>query len=97
MKKFLTATLALALLAALLGGCMCQVADTTLNADGSGVAQAQFGFSEALVDTMGMRGEMVKQGFTYFTYGGRGYFGDQARERFSDFRSGVSVETKTVF
>ena len=83
MKKFLTATLALALLAALLGGCMCQVADTTLNADGSGVAQAQFGFSEALVDAMGMRGEMAKQGFTYFTYGGRGYFGDQARERFS--------------
>ena len=84
MKKILAAALALTMLAALLGGCMCQVADTTLLADGSGTVEAQFGFSEALVNAMNMRTQMAQNGFSYFRYNNHGYYGDQARESFAD-------------
>lgn len=84
MKKLLSAVLVLAMTAALLSGCMCEVADTTLNADGSGVMRAQFGFSAELVDALDLRGEMAQNGFSYFLYDGRGYYGDQAEQSFAD-------------
>lgn len=84
MKKFSAVLLTLTMLAALLSGCMCQVAETDINADGSGTAAAHFGFSEALVDAMDMSDRLAEQGFTYFSYEGRGYYGDQAEQHFSD-------------
>lgn len=84
MKKFLTAALALAMLAGILGGCMCQTAETALNADGSGTVEAKFGFSEQLVNAMDMRDEMAENDFSYFVYQGRGYYGDEASESFAN-------------
>ena len=46
MKKLFAAALALSLMASLLCGCMCQVADTVFQPDGSGTVDAKFGFSE---------------------------------------------------
>ena len=83
MKKILTAALTLAMLASILSGCMCQVADTALNADGSGTVEAKFGFSEQLVNAMDMQSKMTENGFTYFTYQGHGYYGDEATQRFA--------------
>ena len=84
MKKFFAVLLALTMLAALLSGCMCEVADTDLRADGSGTVEAKFGFSEELVDALNMRTEMAQNGFSYFRYNNRGYYGDQASENFAD-------------
>ncbi len=84
MKKFFAVLLALTMLAALLSGCMCEVADTDLRADGSGTVEAKFGFSEELVDALNMRAEMAQNGFAYFRYNNRGYYGDQASESFSN-------------
>ena len=84
MKKFFAALLSLSMLAVLLGGCMCEVADTDLNADGSGKAEAKFGFSEELVSALDMHAKMAENGFTYFRYNNRGYYGDQASEQFSN-------------
>ena len=84
MKKFFAVLLSLSMLAALLGGCMCEVADTDLNADGGGSAEAKFGFSEELVDALDMREKITENGFTYFRYNNRGYYGDQASEHFSN-------------
>ncbi|MEI3076827.1 MAG: hypothetical protein V8T17_06420 [Oscillospiraceae bacterium] len=83
MKKFFAVLLALTMLAALLSGCMCEVADTDLRADGSGTVEAKFGFSEELVDALNMRTEMAQNGFSYFRYNNRGYYGDQASENFA--------------
>ena len=84
MKKFFEAALALTLLAALLGGCMCQVAETAFLPDGGGTVEASFGFSEELVDALDMRAQMSENGFSYFRYNGHGYYGDQASESFAD-------------
>ena len=84
MKKFFAVLLALTMLAALLSGCMCEVADTDLRADGGGTVEAKFGFSEELVNALNMREKMVENGFSYFRYDGRGYYGDQASEQFSN-------------
>ena len=83
MKKFLAAALVLSMLTVLLSGCMCQVADTMFDFDGSGTAEAKFGFSEEMVDAMNMRARMSENGFTYFRYNGHGYYGDQASEPFA--------------
>lgn len=83
MKKLFSAALTLALLASLLSGCMCEVADTTLAPDGSGTMRAQFGFSAALVDALDLRDKMAQSGFTYFLYNGHGYYGDEAEQAFS--------------
>lgn len=83
MKKLFSAALTLALLASLLSGCMCEVADTTLAPDGSGTMRAQFGFSAALVDALDLRDKMAQSGFTYFLYNGHGYYGDEAEQSFS--------------
>ena len=84
MKKFFAVLLSLSMLAALLGGCMCEVADTDLRADGGGTVEAKFGFSEELVNALNMREKMAENGFSYFRYDGRGYYGDQASEQFSN-------------
>ena len=84
MKKLFAAALALSLMASLLCGCMCQVADTAFQPDGSGTVDAKFGFSEELVSAMDMSGQMAENGFTYFRYNDHGYYGDQASERFAD-------------
>lgn len=84
MKKILSVLLALTMTASLLGGCMCETADTTLNADGSGVMAVQFGFSAELVDALDMRSDMAAQGFTYFVYNGRAYYGDTAEQPFAN-------------
>ena len=84
MKKLFAAALALSLMASLLCGCMCQVADTVFQPDGSGTVDAKFGFSEELVSAMDMSGQMAENGFTYFRYNDHGYYGDQASERFAD-------------
>lgn len=84
MKKLFSAVLALAMSASLLSGCMCELAETTLNADGSGVMSAQFGFSAELVDALELRSEMAQNGFSYFLYNGRGYYGDQAEQSFAN-------------
>lgn len=84
MKKILSVLLALAMTASLLGGCMCETADTTLYADGSGVMAVRFGFSAELVDALDMRSDMANQGFAYFVYNGRGYYGDSAEQSFAD-------------
>ncbi len=84
MKKLFAAVLALALLAGILSGCMCQEAETVLNADGSGTVEAKFGFSAQLVEAMDMRAKMAENGFAYFTYQGRGYYGDEAEQHFAD-------------
>lgn len=84
MKKLLAPALVLAMLAAILTGCMCQVAETSINADGSGMVEAKFGFSEQLVNAMDMKDRMAENNFSYFSYQGRGYYGDQASQRFAD-------------
>ena len=84
MKKFFAAALVVSMLTVLLSGCMCQVADTTFQFDGSGTVEAKFGFSEEMVNAMNMRAEMTQNGFSYFHYDGHGYYGDQASESFAD-------------
>ena len=84
MKKFFAAALVVSMLTVLLSGCMCQVADTTFQFDGSGTVEAKFGFSEEMVNAMDMRAEMTQNGFSYFRYNGHGYYGDQASESFAD-------------
>ena len=84
MKKFFAAALVVSMLTVLLSGCMCQVADTTFQFDGSGTVEAKFGFSEEMVNAMNMRAEMTQNGFSYFRYNGHSYYGDQASERFAD-------------
>ena len=84
MKKIFAAALALTLLASLLGGCMCQVSETTFRSDGGGTVEAKFGFSEELVNALDMRVQMSENGFSYFRYDGHGYYGDQASESFAD-------------
>ena len=81
MKKFFAAALVVSMLTVLLSGCMCQVADTTFQFDGSGTVEAKFGFSEEMVNAMNMRAEMTQNGFSYFRYNGHSYYGDQASER----------------
>ena len=84
MKKFFAAALVVSMLTVLLSGCMCQVADTTSQFDGSGTVEAKFGFSEEMVNAMNMRAEMTQNGFSYFHYDGHGYYGDQASESFAN-------------
>ena len=60
MKKFFAAALVVSMLTVLLSGCMCQVADTTFQFDGSGTVEAKFGFSEEMVNAMNMRAEMTR-------------------------------------
>ena len=84
MKKFFVAALVVSMLTVLLSGCMCQVADTTFQFDGSGTVEAKFGFSEEMVNAMNMRAEMTQNGFSYFRYNGHSYYGDQASESFAD-------------
>ena len=84
MKKFFAAALVVSMLTVLLSGCMCQVADTTFQFDGSGTVEAKFGFSEEMVNAMNMRTEMTQNGFSYFHYDGHGYYGDQASESFAN-------------
>ena len=84
MKKFFAAALVVSMLTVLLSGCMCQVADTTFQFDGSGTVEAKFGFSEEMVNAMNMRAEMTQNGFSYFRYDGHGYYGDQASESFAN-------------
>ena len=84
MKKFFAAALVVSMLTVLLSGCMCQVADTTFQFDGSGTVEAKFGFSEEMVNAMNMRAEMTQNGFSYFRYNGHSYYGDQASESFAD-------------
>ena len=84
MKKFFAAALVVSMLTVLLSGCMCQVADTTFQFDGSGTVEAKFGFSEEMVNAMNMRAEMTRNGFSYFHYDGHGYYGDQASESFAN-------------
>ena len=84
MKKFFAAALVVSMLTVLLSGCMCQVADTTFQFDGSGTVEAKFGFSEEMVNAMNMRAEMTQNGFSYFRYNGHGYYGDQASESFAN-------------
>ena len=55
MKKLFAAALTLSLMASLLCGCMCQVADTVFQPDGSGTVDAKFGFSEELWTACGDR------------------------------------------
>ena len=54
MKKFFAAALVVSMLTVLLSSCMCQVADTTFQFDGSGTVEAKFGFSEEMVNAMRM-------------------------------------------
>ncbi len=84
MKKILSMVLVLTLLAALLSGCMCEVAETTLKAGGSGQVAVKFGFTEEMVDALDMRADLTSKGFTRFVYQGRAYYGDQATESFAD-------------
>ena len=84
MKKFFAAALVVSMLTVLLSGCMCQVADTTFQFDGSGTVEAKFGFSEEMVNAMNMRAEMTQNGFSYFRYNGHSYYGDQASESFAN-------------
>ena len=84
MKKFFAAALVVSMLTVLLSGCMCQVADTTFQFDGSGTVEAKFGFSEEMVNAMNMRAEMTQNGFSFFRYDGHGYYGDQASESFAN-------------
>ena len=83
MKKCLSALLALCM-AAMLAGCMCQTAETTVNADGSGMVKATFGYSERFVEACKLENEMEQEGFTRFTLGGKTYYGDTAEETFAD-------------
>ena len=102
MKKFFAAALVVSMLTVLLSGCMCQVADTTFQFDGSGTVEAKFGFSEEMVNAMNMRAEMTQNGFSYFRYDGHGYYGDQASESFANadefnaIFAEVSAETAEV-
>ena len=102
MKKFFAAALVVSMLTVLLSGCMCQVADTTFQFDGSGTVEAKFGFSEEMVNAMNMRAEMTQNGFSFFRYDGRGYYGDQASESFANadefnaIFAEVSAETAEV-
>ena len=102
MKKFFAAALVVSMLTVLLSGCMCQVADTTFQFDGSGTVEAKFGFSEEMVNAMNMRAEMTQNGFSYFRYNGHGYYGDQASESFANadefnaIFAEVSTETAEV-
>lgn len=89
MKKFFAAALVVSMLTVLLSGCMCQVADTTFQFDGSGTVEAKFGFSEEMVNAMNMRAEMTQNGFSYFHYDGHGYYGDQASESFANAESSM--------
>ena len=73
MKKLFAAALALSLMASLLCGCMCQVADTVFQPDGRGTVDAKFGFSEDLVSAKDMSGQMAENGFTYFRYNDHEY------------------------
>lgn len=83
MKKCLSAFLALCM-TAMLAGCMCQTAETTVNADGSGMVKATFGYSERFVEACKLENEMEQEGFTRFTLGGKTYYGDTAEETFAD-------------
>ena len=102
MKKFFAAALVVSMLTVLLSGCMCQVADTTFQFDGSGTVEAKFGFSEEMVNAMNMRAEMTQNGFSFFRYDGHGYYGDQASESFANadefnaIFAEVSAETAEV-
>jgi len=102
MKKFFAAALVVSMLTVLLSGCMCQVADTTFQFDGSGTVEAKFGFSEEMVNAMNMRAEMTQNGFSYFRYNGHSYYGDQASESFANagefnaIFAEVSAETAEV-
>lgn len=97
-KKLFSAALTAALLAGMLGGCMCQVAETEFDFDGGGIVEAKVGFSEELVDALDMREQMLESDFTRFTYQGHRYYGDEASQRFStpqefnDIFSAVSSE-----
>ena len=83
MKKCLSSLLALCM-TAMLAGCMCETAETTLKADGSGTIKATFGYSERFVNAYELENEMQQEGFTRFTLGGRTYYGDTAEEAFAD-------------
>lgn len=83
MKKYLSALLALCM-TAMLSGCMCTVADTKLQSDGSGSVAVTFGFSERLVEICHLQDTVEKENFTSFSYGGKKYRGDTVTEAFSD-------------
>lgn len=83
MRKFLSALLALCM-TAMLAGCMCQTAETTVNADGSGKVKATFGYSERFVEACELQDEVKKEGFSRFTLDGKTYYGDTAEEKFAD-------------
>lgn len=83
MKKCLSVLLTLCM-TAMLAGCMCQTAETTVKADGSGTVKVTFGYSERFVEACDLRDEVKKEGFTRFTLGGKTYYGDTAEETFAD-------------
>ena len=83
MKKCLSVLLALCM-TAMLAGCMCETAETTIKADGSGTVEVTFGYSERFVKACGLQDEMKREGFTRFTLGGKTYYGDTAEETFAD-------------
>ena len=83
MKKYVSVFLALCM-TALLAGCMCETAETTVNADGSGEVKVTFGYSERFVKACELEDAMQQEGFTRFTLGGKAYYGDTAEEEFAD-------------
>lgn len=83
MKKYLSAILVLCMTMTLTG-CMCQTAETTVKADGSGMVRATFGYSERFVEVCDLQDEVKEEGFTRFTLGGKTYYGDTAEETFDD-------------
>ena len=83
MKKYVSVFLALCM-TAMLAGCMCETAETTINADGSGEVKVTFGYSEQFVEAFGLQDEIEEEGFTRFTLGDKTYYGDTAEETFAD-------------
>ena len=83
MKRCLSALLALCM-TAMLVGCMCQTAETTIKANGSGEVRVTFGYSERFVEACNLQDEVKEEGFTRFTLDGKTYYGDTAEETFSD-------------